>query len=72
MMEVALIMEAESTSETSENFFQTTRRNNAEDSNLQVYASLSLLKSNFIDSPQNASEANDSFGNRVIDKPRIL
>jgi hypothetical protein len=32
----ALMMEAESTSETSVNFYQTTRRYNPEDSNLQV------------------------------------
>jgi hypothetical protein len=33
---IALMMEAESTSETSENFYQTTRRNNPEDSHLHT------------------------------------
>jgi hypothetical protein len=32
---IALMMEAASTSETSANFYQTTRRNNPEDSHLQ-------------------------------------
>jgi hypothetical protein len=34
---VALMMEAESSSETSVNFYQTTRRYNPEDSHLQLY-----------------------------------
>jgi hypothetical protein len=33
---IALIMEAASTSETSVNFYQTTRRNNPEDSRLHI------------------------------------
>jgi hypothetical protein len=33
---IALMMDAASTSETSENFYQTTRRNNPEDSHLHV------------------------------------
>jgi hypothetical protein len=40
---IALIMEAASTSETSVNFYQTTRRNNPEDSHLQRGALSSLL-----------------------------
>jgi hypothetical protein len=35
MMEAALIMEAASTSEASVNFYQSTRRNNPEDSRFQ-------------------------------------
>jgi hypothetical protein len=33
---IAMLVEAINTSETSVNFYQTTRRNNAEDSHLQV------------------------------------
>jgi hypothetical protein len=39
---IALIMEAASTSETSVNFFQTTQRNNPEDSRLQIHELLIL------------------------------
>jgi hypothetical protein len=40
---IALMMEAASTSETSANFFQATRRNNLEDSHLQTYEHLPLI-----------------------------
>jgi hypothetical protein len=39
---IALMMEAASTSETSINFYYTTRRNNPEDSNLHVHYYFSL------------------------------
>jgi hypothetical protein len=39
---IALIMEAESTSETSINFYQNTRRNNPEDSHLHARRSETL------------------------------
>jgi hypothetical protein len=41
MRAIGLLMEAASTSETSVNFYQTTRRNNAEDSHLQADSRLS-------------------------------
>jgi hypothetical protein len=40
---IALMMEAAFTAETSVNFYQTTRRNNPEDSHLQIHLNLSLL-----------------------------
>jgi hypothetical protein len=40
--QIALMMEAASTSETSVNFYQTTRRNNPEDSHLQASGNLHL------------------------------
>jgi hypothetical protein len=42
---ITLMMEAANTSETSVNFYQTTRRNNSEDSHLQLYRSVTY--SNF-------------------------
>jgi hypothetical protein len=42
--DIALMMEAESTSETSVNFYQTTRRNNPEDSHLHTHRREKNLK----------------------------
>jgi hypothetical protein len=36
MVAIALMMEAANTSQTSENFYETTRRNNPEDSHLHI------------------------------------
>jgi hypothetical protein len=43
-MEIALMIEAASTSETLVNFYQTTWRNNPEDSNLQGWKCLRKMK----------------------------
>jgi hypothetical protein len=44
MRAIALMMEAASTSETPVNFYQTTQRNNREDSHLQKILNFNVLK----------------------------
>jgi hypothetical protein len=61
---IALIMVAASTSETSVNFYQTTRRNNPEDSHIQVESSLHIdisLRSILILSSHDSQASSDLF-----------